>query len=72
MVGAGHWHDQWLGDMSGSRSGPQHTRLGNWQQSPGFEEHCCVLQVCTGVMLHGYPLVKKLCAGLQVRACSAP
>lgn len=24
-------------------------------------------QVCTGVMLHGYPLVKKLCGGLQVR-----
>lgn len=24
-------------------------------------------QVCTGVMLHGYPLVKTLCGGLQVR-----
>ena len=24
------------------------------------------LQVCTGVMLHGYPLIKKLCGGLQV------
>lgn len=24
------------------------------------------LQVCTGVMLHGYPLVKTLCGGLQV------
>ncbi len=23
-------------------------------------------QVCTGVMLHGYPLVKTLCGGLQV------
>lgn len=23
-------------------------------------------QVCTGVMLHGYPLVKSLCGGLQV------
>lgn len=23
------------------------------------------VQVCTGVMLHGYPLVKKLCGGLQ-------
>jgi dihydropyrimidine dehydrogenase (NADP+) len=23
------------------------------------------LQVCTGVMLHGYPLVKNLCGGLQ-------
>jgi hypothetical protein len=22
-------------------------------------------QVCTGVMMHGYPLVKKLCAELQ-------
>lgn len=27
--------------------------------------HC--LQVCTGVMLYGYPLIKKLCGGLQVR-----
>lgn len=26
-----------------------------------------VLQVCTGVMLHGYPLVKQLCGGLQAR-----
>lgn len=25
-----------------------------------------VLQVCTGVMLHGYPLVKQLCGSLQV------
>ena len=25
-------------------------------------------QVCTGVMLHGYPLVKQLCAELQARA----
>ena len=25
------------------------------------------VQVCTGVMLHGYPLVKTLCGGLQVR-----
>ena len=24
-------------------------------------------QVCTGVMLHGYPLVKSLCGDLQVR-----
>jgi dihydropyrimidine dehydrogenase (NADP+) len=24
-----------------------------------------LLQVCTGVMLHGYPLVKNLCGGLQ-------
>lgn len=24
------------------------------------------VQVCTGVMLHGYPLVKTLCGGLQV------
>ena len=24
------------------------------------------LQVCTGVMLHGYPLIKTLCGGLQV------
>lgn len=24
-----------------------------------------VVQVCTGVMLHGYPLVKHLCGGLQ-------
>jgi dihydropyrimidine dehydrogenase (NADP+) len=23
------------------------------------------MQVCTGVMLHGYPLVKHLCGGLQ-------
>ena len=23
------------------------------------------MQVCTGVMLHGYPLVKKLCGELQ-------
>jgi dihydropyrimidine dehydrogenase (NADP+) len=23
------------------------------------------VQVCTGVMLHGYPLVKHLCGGLQ-------
>jgi hypothetical protein len=23
-------------------------------------------QVCTGVMLYGYPLIKKLCGGLQV------
>ena len=23
------------------------------------------MQVCTGVMLHGYPLVKNLCGGLQ-------
>jgi hypothetical protein len=22
-------------------------------------------QVCTGVMLHGYPMIKKLCGGLQ-------
>jgi dihydropyrimidine dehydrogenase (NADP+) len=26
---------------------------------------CGCLQVCTGVMLHGYPLVKNLCGGLQ-------
>lgn len=28
---------------------------------------CCplLLQVCTGVMVHGYPLVKHLCGGLQ-------
>ena len=26
---------------------------------------CANLQVCTGVMLHGYPLVKRLCGGLQ-------
>ena len=25
-------------------------------------------QVCTGVMLHGYPLVKSLCGDLQARA----
>jgi hypothetical protein len=25
------------------------------------------LQVCTGVMLYGYPVIKKLCGGLQVR-----
>ena len=25
-------------------------------------------QVCTGVMLHGYPLVKSLCGDLQVRS----
>ena len=24
-------------------------------------------QVCTGVMLHGYGMVSKLCGGLQVR-----
>ena len=30
-------------------------------------------QVCTGVMLHGYPLVKTLCGGLQVCiACMGP
>ena len=28
------------------------------------------MQVCTGVMLHGYPLVKQLCGGLQVCAAS--
>ena len=28
--------------------------------------HPAALQVCTGVMLHGYPLIKKLCGGLQV------
>ena len=28
--------------------------------------HHAALQVCTGVMLHGYPLIKKLCGGLQV------
>ena len=27
----------------------------------------CMVQVCTGVMLHGYPLVKQLCGELQVR-----
>lgn len=26
---------------------------------------CNLLQVCTGVMVHGYPLVKHLCGGLQ-------
>ena len=26
----------------------------------------CPMQVCTGVMVHGYSLVKKLCAELQV------
>ena len=31
-------------------------------------EAVAVVQVCTGVMLHGYPLVKTLCGGLQVRA----
>ena len=35
-----------------------------------FEQHVpmchAALQVCTGVMLHGYPLIKKLCGGLQV------
>lgn len=25
----------------------------------------CGVQVCTGVMLHGYPLVQNLCGGLQ-------
>ena len=25
------------------------------------------VQVCTGVMLHGYPLVKSLCGDLQAR-----
>lgn len=29
--------------------------------------HLLSKQVCTGVMLHGYPLVKTLCGGLQVR-----
>lgn len=29
-------------------------------------------QVCTGVMLHGYPLVKTLCGGLQVIAADIP
>ena len=27
-----------------------------------------VVQVCTGVMLHSYSLVKTLCGGLQVMA----
>ena len=27
---------------------------------------CMFAQVCTGVMLHGYPLVKQLCGELQV------
>jgi dihydropyrimidine dehydrogenase (NADP+) len=26
---------------------------------------CETVQVCTGVMLHGYPLVQRLCGGLQ-------
>lgn len=25
------------------------------------------VQVCTGVMIHGYPVIKNLCGGLQVR-----
>ena len=25
----------------------------------------CCPQVCTGVMLYGYPMIKKLCGGLQ-------
>ena len=28
------------------------------------------VQVCTGVMLHGYPLVKQLCGELQVSNAS--
>jgi len=27
------------------------------------------LQVCTGVMIHGYPVIKNLCGGLQVHKC---
>ena len=29
--------------------------------------HAVSAQVCTGVMLHGYPLVKSLCGDLQAR-----
>lgn len=32
---------------------------------PPHSEPAPSLQVCTGVMLHGYPLIKKLCGGLQ-------
>lgn len=31
-----------------------------------------VMQVCTGVMLHSYSLVKTLCGGLQVMAGLRP
>ena len=30
-----------------------------------LESDLSCLQVCTGVMLYGYPMIKKLCGGLQ-------
>lgn len=56
-----------------------HVQHREWQQVfsrttllPGSCSHIngimclyCCLQVCTGVMIHGYPVVKNLCGGLQ-------
>lgn len=41
----------------------------DWSVRPSIADlisSCLGLQVCTGVMLHGYPLVKQLCGDLQV------